>query len=171
MLLYYMDNPISEEQNSPSLRSPVDLFLSMLGIGLVPKMPGTAASFASALILYLVSLTHVAHFLLLPFLIITFAGSSFIAHSRVGHLNKPDRPWIVIDEFIGMLATWIIAAPVTPLAHFFIFLLFRLFDIWKPWPIHIIDEKWDHGLAIMLDDLVAGIYAGVVYLILWRVYA
>jgi phosphatidylglycerophosphatase A len=69
-----------------------------------------------------------------------------------------DHPGIVWDEFVGFWIT-MLAAPAGWLWLLLGFVLFRLFDIWKPWPIRVLDEKVESGLGIMLDDVLAGVYA------------
>ena len=76
-------------------------------------------------------------------------------------LGVHDHSGIVWDEFAGFFIT-MIAAPQGWQWIVLGFALFRLFDIWKPWPIHIIDNKVQGGVGIMLDDVIAGVYALVV---------
>ena len=76
-------------------------------------------------------------------------------------LGVHDHPGIVWDEFAGMFVT-MIAVPVTWISVLAGFLLFRLFDIWKPWPIGLLDKRVSGGLGIMLDDILAGVFAAVV---------
>jgi phosphatidylglycerophosphatase A len=69
-----------------------------------------------------------------------------------------DHPGIVWDEFVGFWITMLFV----PVQWYWIlagFALFRLFDIWKPWPIRVVDQKVEGGFGIMLDDVLAGIYA------------
>jgi phosphatidylglycerophosphatase A len=70
----------------------------------------------------------------------------------------------VIDE---VAAQWLVvlAAPLDPLSYAAAFLLFRIFDIWKPWPVGLADRRVHGGLGIMLDDLLAAIYAVPIFLI------
>jgi len=78
-----------------------------------------------------------------------------------------DHPGIVWDEWVGLLMTlWMAPAGWVWLAAGF--LLFRLFDIWKPWPIGWLDRKVGGGLGIMLDDLVAGLFGFVVLQLIVR---
>jgi len=72
---------------------------------------------------------------------------------------------IVIDE---VAAQWLVLLPVPldPLSYAVAFLLFRLFDIWKPWPVGWLDRRVHGGLGIMLDDLLAAVYAVLVFSIL-----
>lgn len=132
-------------------------FLALgLGSGLSKKAPGTCGSFV-ALVLYL-------PLSLLPFwAYITFVGSAFmlgiyICDRAARKMNIKDPGSIVCDEFVGM---WITLLLVPEGWYFLIlgFLLFRLFDIVKPWPVNYLDRKISGGLGIMVDDVAAGLYA------------
>ena len=76
-----------------------------------------------------------------------------------------DHGAIVIDE---VAAQWLVLlpAPLEPLSYAAAFLLFRIFDIWKPWPVELADRRLDGGLGIMLDDLLAAAYAVLVFVAL-----
>ena len=76
-------------------------------------------------------------------------------------LGVHDHGGIVWDEFAGFFIT-MIAAPAGWLWIVIGFALFRLFDVWKPWPISLLDKKVDGGLGIMLDDVFAGIYSCII---------
>lgn len=79
-------------------------------------------------------------------------------------LQQTDPPSVVWDEIVGYLIT-MIAIPPTITNMLWGFGLFRLFDIWKPWPIGFIDHKFKNGFGIMADDLVAGLFAwGMLFL-------
>lgn len=147
------------------------LFLGVgLGSGLAPKAPGT---FGSLFILVLIPLWLWCGFYL-SFALITVM--SIVGFYICGHsaklMNVHDDGRIVWDEFAGQ------SIALLPLIYFNIvtvqwviiaFLLFRLFDIWKPWPISIADEKLVGGLGIMLDDLMAGIWAALCIIIYFLV--
>ena len=80
--------------------------------------------------------------------------------------DSKDHSAIVIDEVAGMLVTLSFVSHGI-MTYLFAFLLFRLFDIWKPWPISWIDQNIQGGLGILLDDLIAGFFAGgIIYGIL-----
>ena len=137
-------------------RRPV-LFLSFgFGAGLSPKGPGTAGSLV-ALPLYVLlapmSLTAYAALLAVLFL----AGIWITAQAET-ELATPDHPGIVWDEIVGQLVA-LTLAPVNITALLFGFALFRLFDIWKPFPISWLNRHVHGGWGIMLDDLAAGIAA------------
>ena len=73
--------------------------------------------------------------------------------------ESKDNSFIVIDEVAGMLIALSFIAH-DPILYFFAFLLFRLLDISKPWPISWVDKNIKGGLGILLDDLIAGLFAG-----------
>lgn len=75
-----------------------------------------------------------------------------------------DPQWIVIDEFLGMSVAWLFIQNHNLLHLIILFILFRFFDIIKIWPASYFDKKMDHGAGTILDDIVSGIYAGLVYL-------
>jgi len=82
-------------------------------------------------------------------------------------LGVHDHPGIVIDEIVGYLATMLFV-PVTWYWMIFGFLLFRLFDIWKPLPIKKVDRQLQGGVGIMLDDLLAAIYSLLsLHIVVW----
>lgn len=147
------------------LKDPVVLIAVGFGSGLAPKAPGTAGTLV-AIPLYLVMqpLPLISYLLITTFLFIagiwicTYAAEKFGVH---------DHPAIVIDEIVGYLIT-MIAAPGGWVAITVGFVLFRLLDAIKPWPVSWFDRNVNGGLGIMLDDVVAGIIAlaviqGLVY--------
>jgi len=84
-------------------------------------------------------------------------------------LGVHDHGGIVWDEFAGYFVT-MIAAPPGWISLVLGFVLFRLFDIWKPWPIRVLDRRVGGGLGIMVDDLLAGFYALVLLQLIYRVW-
>ena len=135
------------------LRDPV-LFLAFgFGSGLAPKAPGTFGTLA-AVPLYLLLSTLPAPVFLAAVLAVALAGI-WICGRAAQKLGIHDHPGIVWDEFAGFLVAMIPAGGgwAGLVAGF---VLFRLFDIWKPWPIRVADRKVGGGLGIMLDDLLAG---------------
>jgi len=147
------------------LRDPV-LFLAFgFGSGLAPKAPGTAGTLA-AVPLYLLLMPLSAPGYLAIVLAVSLAGI-WICGRASAKLGTHDHPGIVWDEFAGFLVTMIPASGswVSLVAGF---ALFRLFDIWKPWPISVADKQVGGGLGIMLDDLLAGVPAAVGVAILAR---
>jgi len=136
--------------------NPVHVLAFGFGSGLAPKAPGTAGTLM-AIPLYLLMTA-----LSLPiYIAVCFAVSLvgiYICGRSAQLLNTHDHPGIVWDEFAGFFIT-MIGFAVTWQNVLFGFVLFRIFDILKPWPIKWIDKKVDGGLGIMLDDILAGIFA------------
>ena len=140
------------------LRSPV-LFLAFgFGSGLAPRAPGTAGTLAAVPLYLLLSQFPLAVYIGVV-LVVCVAGV-WICGAASRQLGVHDHPGIVWDEFAGLLIT-MLAAPPGWLWLVAGFCLFRLFDIWKPWPICWADRRLTGGLGIMLDDLLAGALAAV----------
>ena len=136
------------------------LFLAFgFGSGLAKKMPGTMGTLA-AIPVYLAFIgTNFWVYSVLTILV-TVTGI-WICEDAAKQLGEHDYGGIVWDEIAGFLITlwWV---PFSWNAVLYGFILFRIFDIVKPWPIKWIDQKVDGGLGIMLDDVLAGILAAVV---------
>lgn len=134
------------------LKHPVHLLALGFGVGLIPRAPGTFATLLAA----------IAGWWLLPLPLAVRAGlvaAMAIAGIRIcaesaRRLETHDHPAIVWDEIVGFLAVSLVLPPA-PLWWLIAFVLFRLFDILKPWPIRQLDVKVGGGLGIMLDDLAA----------------
>jgi phosphatidylglycerophosphatase A len=149
---------MSQPRPREVLRDPV-LFLAFgFGAGLAPKAPGTAGTLV-AIPLYLWLSQYAQPVYLAALAGVVFAGI-WICGRAAAKLGTHDHPGIVWDEFAGFLVTMIPASGswISLLAGF---VLFRLFDIWKPWPIRVADRRIGGGAGIMLDDLLAGIPAAV----------
>lgn len=136
-----------------------------LGSGLAPKAPGTVGSIAALPLCVLASGLSPIYGLLL-ILLVSVLGI-YVSHVTSHDLGVPDHGGIVIDEWAGMLITfWLVplSGPVLLLG----FMLFRVLDIFKPWPIRWFDENLHGGLGIMLDDLVAGVLAcALLHSVVW----
>ena len=149
----------------PDLRKPVHLLAFGFGSGLAPKAPGTFGTMV-AIPIYLV-MQPLSYWLYLLLVVLGFIVGIWICDQASKDLGVHDHGGIVWDEIIGYL----IAMSFVPASLWWIligFVLFRLFDILKPWPISWLDKQVEGGFGIMLDDLVAGLYAGVVMLfIVW----
>ncbi len=128
------------------------------GAGRLPKAPGTYGTLVGVLIYLPLSLLSLPVYLAITVGII-LAGISICGYAA-RQLGEHDHPSIVWDEIAGLLVT-MIAAPQGIGWVILGFVLFRLFDILKPWPINRIDQKVPGGLGIMLDDVAAGIAAGL----------
>ena len=140
----------------PDRRDPVHWLAFGFGSGLAPKAPGTAGTLA-AIPLYLL-LQPLPLLVYVAVLILAALAGIYFCGKTARDLGVHDHPGIVWDEFVGF---WIamIAAPASWGWLVCGFLLFRLFDIWKPWPIRWADRRVHGGLGIMLDDVLAGLFA------------
>jgi phosphatidylglycerophosphatase A len=132
---------------------------SVFGAGYAPAASGTVGSFVTVVAVWLLPLTplRIAVALVVVVLVGIWAGSRV---ERV--LGKKDPGIIVIDEVAGMLLS-VILLPRTILVLITAFLLFRLFDIWKPFPARE-SQALTGGMGVMVDDLIAGVYALVLVL-------
>ena len=144
------------------------LFVTLLGIGKLPKIPGSYASFATTILLFvLFHIFKISVDIFLFILIFLFIVSIFAINHYVKNSDNKDPKEIVIDEFIGQ------AIPIAlyELAHqennnkieiitfyFIMFILFRIFDITKPYPANYYDKNIKNGLGVIMDDVVAGLY-------------
>jgi phosphatidylglycerophosphatase A len=138
------------------LSDPGHLLALGFGAGLSPRAPGTAGTVA-ALPLYLAaSALPTASYVALCAAL--FALGVWLCGRAAKALGVPDHPAIVLDEILGFLVT-MVALPVSPGWIVAGFVLFRAFDILKPWPVSLLDRRVHGGLGIMLDDLAAGLMA------------
>ncbi len=149
------------------------IIATWFGSGLLPIAPGTWGSLAAipfALLFYLYTGPYVIFFGTFALFFIGVWASNNIERTA----QKKDPGFIVIDEVVGQ---WIAMFPLTFLMIFhnqdftyynfasistIAFIAFRVFDIWKPWPVRNLDKNIPGGLGIMLDDVVAGLYALIV---------
>lgn len=135
-------------------------FLSCGYVGYVPLVPGTVASVIACVLLFFFPAV-LAH----PAFVIFLALLAIVVINRV-ELPSKDPQFVVIDEVAGMCAA-MVGHPATALGLLKGFVLFRLFDILKPFPIRRI-EKLPRGYGIVADDLAAGIYANIALVIVGR---
>ena len=138
------------------LTNPVHCLAFGFGSGLAPKAPGTAGTSAS-IPLYLL-LSQLSLPLYAAVLVLSFAIGVYLCGKTADDLGVHDHPGIVWDEFVGFWIT-MFAAPAGWGWLLLGFVLFRIFDIWKPWPIRVLDKNMESGLGIMIDDVLAGVYA------------
>jgi len=141
------------------LRQPVHFFAFGFGAGLAPIAPGTfGTAIAIPIVIVLQHFGFVAH--------VTFAVAAaligiYICGESARRMDVHDHPGIVWDEITGYTVTMLAAPPhwAWLLAGF---VLFRFFDIVKPWPIREADHSLAGGLGIMLDDVIAGVFAAAI---------
>jgi phosphatidylglycerophosphatase A len=141
---------------STVFRNPVHFLAFGLGSGCAPKAPGTFGTLAAVPIYLLLVQLPVLFYI--PVVLLAFVVGIWICGKTSRDIGIHDPGGIVWDEFVGFWLTMIMAPPGWEwiLAGF---ILFRIFDILKPFPIGLLDKRVKGGLGIMLDDLVAGIFA------------
>jgi phosphatidylglycerophosphatase A len=145
-----------------SLRTKVNLlhpahFLGFgFGSGLIPLMPGTMGSLSAIPVIIIMSTVDI-----IPYMVITILAAVVgisICQKVSDDLGVHDHGSIVWDEIAGMMIVFI-AIPISWHSLLIGFLLFRFFDILKPWPISFLDKNVHGGWGIMVDDLVAGVFS------------
>jgi phosphatidylglycerophosphatase A len=124
------------------------------GAGLAPVAPGTVGSAVTGLVLWLVPFSPSA--LITFFVVVTVVGT-WAAHHAERALGQKDPSAIVIDEVAGMTLS-VLALPLTPGVLATAFVLFRVFDVVKPFPARV-SQRLPGGAGVMIDDLIAGLYA------------
>jgi phosphatidylglycerophosphatase A len=138
------------------------LLATWFGCGYSPKAPGTAGSLAALLIGILLH-EYAAftwwHFLILAALMFPLAVWSATVTAQTLKLKDPQI--VVVDEVLGQWIALAGARSLTPVTYLAAFALFRLFDIWKPWPVRQL-EALPAGWGINADDVMAGVYAALV---------
>ena len=144
------------------------LFVTLFGIGKLKKIPGSYASLVTTIFLFF--LFHIfnlsPNFILIGILII-FLLSIYAVNIFIKNLDNKDPKEVVIDEFIGQsipICMYEIAHEGTKeinqvlTFYFIIFILFRIFDIVKPYPVSYYDRNFKNGFGVIMDDVCAGLY-------------
>jgi len=144
------------------------LFVTFFGIGSIRFAPGTITSFITTIFLF--SLFHVINLsnkTIFIFLFLIFIYSFYAVSEYIKYNEDKDPKEVVIDEFIGQsipiylyeIAHGTIKNPQeASLFYLYIFILFRYFDIKKPFPVSYFDKKFKNSFGVILDDVVAGLY-------------
>ena len=144
------------------------LFVTLFGIGNSKFAPGTLASLVTSILLFVIfHVFDISSSFVLLFLLILLIYSIFAVSSCLNKFKDKDPKQIVIDEVIGQSIPIYIyeishgtekGFDKSILFYFFIFVLFRIFDILKPFPINYFDRKYKNTFGIMFDDILAGFY-------------
>jgi phosphatidylglycerophosphatase A len=154
------------------------LFVTCFGIGAFRFAPGTITSLVTTIFLY--SLFHVINLssnLILIFLLIVFIYSFYAVSEYIKFNENKDPKEVVIDEFIGQSIPiylyeishgTIKDSQEAILFYLYIFILFRYFDIKKPFPVNFFDKKFKNSFGVIFDDIIAGLYV-VLTLIIFMV--
>ncbi len=155
------------------------LFVTMFGIGKLKKIPGSYASLVTTIFLFF--LFHILNFspnIVLIAIIIVFFISLFAVSIFIKNLDNKDPKEVVIDEFIGQsipICLYEIAHEGTKETskvltfYFIMFILFRIFDIAKPYPVSYYDKSFKNSFGVIMDDVCAGLYV-VAVLVLYMVF-
>ena len=150
-------------QKFPSLKNTYHFIATLGGIGLIPVAPGTFGSIFAWVVFIFIS--HFINMIVLTIASLFFA--IWLCEKATEDLIEKDHKAIVIDELIGM---WISLLPVIYIAStqedrtiyaVIALILFRFFDIAKPFPISYFDQKIKNGFGIVIDDCIAGIFAAI----------
>ena len=162
--------------------------LTLFGVGYFKYAPGTVASFITCLIFYILGESKFSlhnNDIYLVFFLIIILFYSIIIIDKLSHLfKKKDAREIVVDEFIGQSIPLIsflfrpeefanLGGRTNNAVIIYIllsFILFRFFDILKPFPINIVDKKIKNGVGIVLDDIIAGIYSTIIIYIIYALW-
>lgn len=146
-------------------RNPIHFLAFGLGSGAAPWAPGTFGTLAGAVLYLLLPAMTVSAYAV--FLLGSFALGVFLCGRTARDIGVHDHGGIVWDEFVGLWLTMFLAPPglIWLLAGF---VLFRVFDIAKPWPINWVDRRVHGGFGIMIDDVLAGVMALVCLQLLAR---
>lgn len=152
-----MSKPLDATQRRALMAHPAGWIATALGAGLSPKAPGTMGSLVALLPwwLWLRGLPIAWYGVVL---IVGFALGVWACSVSERRLGTHDQGALVWDEVVGMWLT-LLLAPAGWLWMLIGFGLFRLFDIWKPWPVRLADRRVGGGFGVMLDDVAAGLYA------------
>jgi len=133
------------------------------GSGLSKFAPGTVGSLFALCLWYPLSFLSLWIYIFL--LVVTFILGIYVSNYAIEQTGVKDYGGIVIDEFLGLWIALLIF-PVTWLGSLSVFLIFRLLDILKPWPIGLIDKEVEEGLGVMLDDVIAGLLTFLFFFLL-----
>ena len=154
------------------------LFVTLFGIGKLKKIPGSYASLATTIFLFI--LFHILNFspnIVLIGVIIVFLISLYAVNIFIKDMDNKDPKEVVIDEFIGQsipICLYEIAHEGTKETnevltfYFIMFVLFRIFDIVKPYPVSYYDKNFKNSFGVIMDDVAAGLYV-VAVLVLYMV--
>ncbi len=161
---------MTESPTQPPAARPFDrfwgVFATGFGLGYVPRGPGTAGSLLGPPLIW--ALGTDGRYPLWTALagVIAFMIGIPICDAGIRLLQRKDPPHVVFDEIVAFFWVFLLT-PINPGTAVIGFLLFRIFDIIKPWPIRRI-EWLPGGLGVMADDVVAGLFAGGVLAVIWH---
>ena len=155
------------------------LFVTLFGIGKVSKIPGNVASLVTTIFLFIIlHILNISPNIILISIIIVFLLSLYSVNNYIKNMDIKDPKEVVVDEFIGQS----IPICLYEVAHegakemnevltfyFIMFILFRIFDITKPYPVSYYDKNFKNSFGVIMDDVCAGLYV-VAVLVLYMVF-
>ena len=155
------------------------LFVTLFGIGKISKIPGSIASlFTTFFLFFLFQILNISPNIILISIIIVFLLSLYSVNNYIKNMDIKDPKEVVVDEFIGQS----IPICLYEVAHegakemnevltfyFIMFILFRIFDITKPYPVNYYDKNFKNSFGVIMDDVCAGLYV-VAVLVLYMVF-
>ena len=154
------------------------LFVTLFGIGKIKKIPGSFASLATTIFLFfLFHILNISPNIVLFSVIVIFFISLYAVNIFIMDLTNKDPKEVVIDEFIGQsipICLYEIAHEGSKetdqvlTSYFIMFILFRIFDIVKPYPVSYYDKNFKNGFGVVMDDICAGLYV-IAVLVLYMV--
>ena len=155
------------------------LFVTLFGIGKIKKIPGSIASLATVFFLFfLFHILKISPNVVLLLLIIIFIIALYSVNIFIRNFSSKDPKEVVIDEFIGQsipICLYEVAHNIPKEIdqvlkfYFIMFILFRIFDITKPFPVSYYDKKFKNSFGVIMDDICAGLYV-VAILVLYMVF-
>ena len=144
------------------------IFVTMFGLGRIPKIPGTFGSLATVILLYvLFHIFDLSSIIIFIFLIIIFFFSFIAVATHIKETANKDPKEVVIDEFIGQSIPIYLyeishgsekSSDEAIIFYGVCFILFRFFDIVKPFPVNFFDKKFKNSFGVIMDDVCAGFY-------------
>jgi len=144
------------------------LFVTLFGLGKAPKIPGTFGSFATIIILYIFfHIFELSSNIILVGLIIIFVFSFFSISMHIKNKENKDPKEVIIDELIGQSIPIYLyeishgtqkSSDEAIIVYFLCFVLFRFFDIIKPFPVSFFDKNFKNSFGVVMDDVFAGFY-------------
>tara|TARA_Y100001958_G_C21207007_1_gene533034 strand:- start:732 stop:1226 length:495 start_codon:yes stop_codon:yes gene_type:complete len=155
------------------------LLVTLFGIGKISKIPGSVASLITTIFLFfLFHILNLAPDIILTIVILIFFISLYSVNQFIKNMDNKDPKEVVIDEFIGQsipICLYEIAhegikeTNETLTFYFIMFILFRIFDITKPYPVSHYDKNFKNSFGVIMDDVCAGLYV-VAVMVLYMVF-
>lgn len=166
LIMSHSKNKVPAPSFSQIVRDPAQFLGYGLGSGLITPAPGTWGTLAGLIVFLPVLL--LSEWAAWGMLITGLLAGSWICQKSADAIGVHDHGGIVWDEFVGIWIVLILIPEQTWPWWIAAFIVFRLFDIVKPWPIGWMDEQLEGGFGIMADDVLAGLFAAIT---LWVIYA